>query len=109
MVRTLRIASGITSRALAAGISVAATVSRISDRIGGALYNLAKTTAIGAKLFGRSKNSILNSNRYLRIGLNRGGKKTAGHEVFRVAIGNEKWGRMFPLKWDIFKGRKYGG
>jgi RHS repeat-associated protein len=103
--QTLARANGLIAGVISAGLGVVAAVNRIANQVGAGLYNLARTTKLGERLFGHG--GTLNSNRYLRIGLGRGGRKTRGHEVFRVAVGSKGWGKPFPLKWDIHKGRKW--
>lgn len=98
--------SGIVGRAIAAGLGLVATVSRLADKIGGALFHIATKTRLGARLFGY--NGALNSNRYFRVGLSRGGGRTKGHEVFRVAFASKGWMPSLRRHWDIYKGPKIG-
>jgi RHS repeat-associated protein len=100
---TLARGRSVLGRAAAAGVGFVAALGQFASAIGPSLYNIATKTALGAKLFGYG--GTLNSNPYLRIGLGRGGGKTAGYEVFRVAAQYKKFG---PFKFDLYKGRRLG-
>lgn len=102
VVQTLARANRLVTGVISAGLGVVAAVNRIANQVGAGLYNLARTTAIGRRLFGDG--GRLNSNRYLRIGMG----KHEGRRVFRVAVGSPGWGKPFPLKWDIYKGARIG-
>lgn len=94
----------VVSSVIQAGLGLAVMAKRLANAVGAGLYNLAKTTALGKRLFGYGKSSILNSNRYLRVGL--GTHK--GREVFRIAFASKGWRPEWRKHWDLYKGRKIG-